>query len=66
MGVSRSEFIRLAVKHEVARLEKELKLKAMAKSFTAMRKNKHYIVDSNDLDIGLHDNKTEDADDWWL
>jgi len=66
LGVSRSEFIRIAVKHEVARVEKDLKLKAMAKSFAAMRKNKQYLAETNDLDLRFNDNPEEESDEWWL
>lgn len=66
LGLSRSEFIRIAVKHEVARMEKELKLKAMAQSFKALRKDKKYLAEINDLDQGFSEDTIEDADDWWL
>ena len=57
LEISLSEFICIAVKREVARLEKERELKYMAKCFKAMRKNNRYIVDSNELDrgFGAHD-----------
>lgn len=55
LGISRSEFIRIAVRHEVVRLEKEIKLKAMAKSFLAMRKDKSAIIQLEDFDHGFGD-----------
>lgn len=65
LGISRSEFIRIAVKHEVARLEKQLKLQSMAKSFQAMRKNERYLAESKELDLGFSDKIKGDEDDWW-
>ncbi|MBX9587143.1 MAG: ribbon-helix-helix protein, CopG family [Gammaproteobacteria bacterium] len=65
MGISRTEFIRVAVKHEVARIEKEMMLRSMVKSFQAMRKDKHYITESEALDEGFSGEKIEDRDDWW-
>ena len=65
MGISRTEFIRVAVKHEVARIEKDMMLKSMAKSLHAMRKDKRYMAESKTLDDGFPDNEIEDSDDWW-
>jgi len=65
LGISRSEFIRIAVKHEVVRLEKEMKLKSMAKSFAAMRKDKNAMSELEELDQGFSDEIIEDKDDWW-
>lgn len=65
MGISRSEFIRIAVKHEVKRLEKELQLKSMAKSFEVMRSHADYVSESDNLDITLGADLIEDEDDWW-
>lgn len=62
MGISRTEFIRVAVKHEVARIEKEMMLRSMAKSFQAMRKDKPHMTESAILDEGFADEK-EDSDD---
>ena len=66
MSISRSEFIRLAIKHEVDRHEKALKLEAIAKSFKAMSKDQPYLDDSELLDKGFSDGLEEgENDDWW-
>lgn len=65
MGISRTEFIRVAVKHEVARIEKEMILRSMAKSFQAMQKDKRYSAELETLDEGFSDENIEDSDDWW-
>lgn len=63
MGISHTEFIRVAIKHEVARIEKKMILRSMAKSFQAMRKDKRCMTESAALDKGLSDEK-EDSDGW--
>ncbi len=66
LGVSRSEFIRQAVIHELEKLTKRTKENNIISSFEAMKKSDIYSKESNLLDDGLAENIDIDEEDvWW-
>jgi metal-responsive CopG/Arc/MetJ family transcriptional regulator len=65
LGVSRSEFVRQAVIHELEKLAKRTKENNIISSFESMKKSKSYFKESEFLDDGLVENINSDEDDWW-
>lgn len=65
MGISRSEFIRLAVAHELKAYQARLEEQAMIDSMLAMKSSKSY---QRELDTRMNDFSSdlpEDKDEWW-
>lgn len=65
LGVSRSEFIRQAVIHELEKLAKRTKENDIVSSFEAMKKSKTYLKEIGFLDDGLAENINGEEDVWW-
>jgi len=66
LGVTRTEFIRQAVIHEL----KNFKIKniedKMIKSFQAMKKSKEYLIENEELDNSFgYDLENNDIGEWW-
>lgn len=66
LGVSRSEFIRQAVIHELEKLAKRTKENNIISSFEAMKKSKTYSKESKILDDNLSESiDIDEEDEWW-
>jgi metal-responsive CopG/Arc/MetJ family transcriptional regulator len=66
LGVSRTEFIRRAVIHELKNFKIKNIENNMIKSFEAMKKSKDYLIESEELDVGFGcDLKNKDVGEWW-
>lgn len=66
LGVSRSEFIRQSVIHELDRLAKRTKENNIISSFNSMKKSDNYFKESNLIDDQLTEDINIDEDDeWW-
>lgn len=65
LGVSRSEFIRQAVIHELEKLTKRTKENNIISSFEAMKKSDIYSKESSLLDDGLAESIDNEGEDWW-
>lgn len=65
LGITRTELIRQALRHELARVQREQELKAMAASFRAMRGSETYLAETCELDNGLAEALPDHAEDWW-
>jgi metal-responsive CopG/Arc/MetJ family transcriptional regulator len=65
LGVSRTEFIRRAIQHELDRYEMEREQAEMAKSFKAMKKSKTYMEESDEIMSGLDMQLPKDKNEWW-
>ena len=65
LGISRTQFIRNAILHEVARVERKHLLHGMIKDFQAMKKDSTYQEFSKELDEGLDDDLLPDEGKWW-
>ena len=66
LGVSRTEFIRRAVIHELKNFKIKNIENNMIKSFEAMKKSKDYLIESEELDVGFgFDLKNNDVGEWW-
>lgn len=65
IGISRMEFFRRAIQHEIESLQTRWEQEAMAKSFKAMRKHPSYLEDVERLDQGFSETLPEEKDAWW-
>lgn len=65
MGISRTEFIRQAVAHELKHFQEALEEKAMVASMVAMKKSKSYLKEADDIIEGFSMNSPKDKNKWW-
>lgn len=65
MGISRSEFIRLAVAHELKLYQTRLAEKAMLDSFKAMKNSKAYLDEIEKSMDEFGSDLPDDEDEWW-
>lgn len=65
LGISRTQFIRQAIAHELAKLEAQLEQEAMVEAFSAMKENKQYLEESEELTEQLNSELPNEEEDWW-
>lgn len=65
MGISRTEFIRQAVLHELKHFHEQLEEKAMVSSMKAMKESKSYQKEADDIFEGLDIDLPKDKNEWW-
>ncbi len=65
LGISRTQFIRLAIAHELKRLEREDALDAMVEAFIAMKHGTNYIAEAGEMDESFSAPLPDDEDEWW-
>ncbi|GMR09000.1 MAG: hypothetical protein BMS9Abin26_2012 [Gammaproteobacteria bacterium] len=65
IGITRTELIRQALRHELDEIEARLERAAMAEALTAMRDDPACISESEALYEGLSEALPEEADNWW-
>lgn len=65
LGLSRTELIRQAIRHELDAIAARLEREAMAAALARMQGDETYRLDSEALDAGLEDRVAEEPDAWW-
>lgn len=65
LGLSRTELIRQAIRHELDAIAARLEREAMAAALASMQGDASYRLDSEALDAGLEDRVAEEPDAWW-
>ena len=65
LGLSRTEFIRRAIIHELKELQLKMEKEAMVKSFLAMKTNKDYLNESNEIIESWDSVLPKDKEEWW-
>lgn len=65
LGISRTQFIRYAVMHEIERVKKQTLLNAMADDFEKMKTDPEYLALSKEIEEGLNESLPEDNNKWW-
>lgn len=65
MGISRTEFIRQAVLHELKHFQAKLEEEAMVASIKAMKKSKNYDKEVEDIVDGFSTDLPKDKNKWW-
>ncbi|MDC0865103.1 hypothetical protein OAP56_04070 [Rickettsiaceae bacterium] len=66
LGISRSDFIRLSVIHELKDISKKNQEDNIISSFNSMKKSKEYLSEGCSLDDGLSEAiNIDEGDNWW-
>lgn len=65
LGISRTQFIRQAVAHELENLEAKFEQEAIIKSFIAMKNEKSYLEQAEEISQELNVDLPSDKDEWW-
>ena len=65
IGISRTELIRRALRHELDEVKSQLEREAMAQAFEIMRDDPAYHREREELDLGLDEVLPGEADGWW-
>ena len=65
LGLSRTEFIRRAIKHEIKQVRARLEEQEMVKSLQAMKNDKEYMQLSEELTTGFVAHLPDEEDQWW-
>jgi len=65
LGVSRTQFIRQAIAHEIDHFHAQLEEIAMAKSMEAMKKDKRYLAESDDIMDTFNADLPKEKKEWW-
>lgn len=65
LGLSRSEFIRRAIIHELNYVDQTMKLKKMQEAFKAMAHDKDYQKLTAEFDEAFSDKLPDDPEKWW-
>jgi len=65
IGISRTELIRQALRHEVDKIKAQLERVEMAEALRAMSTDTHYIQESESVYKGLEEKMPEEPENWW-
>lgn len=65
LGLSRTEFIRRAIKHEIKQVKAKMEEQAMAKSLLAMKQDMQYSQLSDEITTYFVADLPDEEDDWW-
>ncbi len=66
LGISRTELIRLALRHEMERIKACRERAAMREALSRMKGDEAYLADSGELDEGLEPCLPRERDQWWM
>ena len=65
IGISRTELIRRALRHELNEVKSQLEREAMAHALELMRDDPAYQLESEELDAGLDEVLPGEEEGWW-
>lgn len=65
LGVSRAQFIRLALEEAIATWKKQQEIVGMIKAFEAMKHDKEYMKEANEIMDGLNSDLPDEEEEWW-
>ncbi|WP_341793764.1 MULTISPECIES: ribbon-helix-helix domain-containing protein [unclassified Rickettsia] len=65
LGVSRTEFIRQAVIHELSNFQFQTEQAGIIKSFAAMKKSKKYLAETTEITEALNSELPQEREKWW-
>jgi metal-responsive CopG/Arc/MetJ family transcriptional regulator len=65
LGISRTEFIRQAVIHELKTVQSKLEQNEIIQCFNTMKTSKMYIAEAEGIMSELDINISEEKDEWW-
>lgn len=65
LGISRTEFIKQAIVHELENLKRKQAQANIVKSFASMKKSEAYVKQADQIIDGLEDLLPDEEDLWW-
>lgn len=65
LGISRTQFIRQAIAHELQHFQAQLEQEAMINSISAMKKNKKYLEEAEKISAELNSDLPKEENEWW-
>ena len=65
LQVTRAQFIRMAIEHEIKRRQIHEEQLAMVKCFSFMKKNKEYLAESEEIMQGFNTPLDDEKEQWW-
>ncbi|MDP3558737.1 MAG: hypothetical protein Q8R79_00105 [Legionellaceae bacterium] len=65
LHISRAHLIRIALENEIKAYFIRQEQEELVKSFNAMKKNKHYLQESETIMDGLNTDYSDKSDEWW-
>lgn len=65
LGISRTQFIRQAIKHELENYQSKLEQEAIVKSISAMKKSRKYLDEAEKITESLYSSLPDEEDEWW-
>jgi metal-responsive CopG/Arc/MetJ family transcriptional regulator len=65
LHLSRAQFIRRAISHELQHFQKKLEQEAMANSVQAMKDSVDYLQDIEEIESQLNTSLLENEQTWW-
>ncbi len=65
LGMTRSEFIRQALAHEIEQVEAKLERQGLAESLASMGRNWHASLAAEQLDRAMDESLPQEKENWW-
>jgi metal-responsive CopG/Arc/MetJ family transcriptional regulator len=65
LGISRTQFIRQAIAHELKNFQSQLEQKAIVGSISAMKNSKTYLKEAEKITEELNANLPDEGENWW-
>lgn len=65
LGMTRSEFIRQALAHEIEQVEAKLERQALAQSLASMGRNWQASLAAEQLDRAMDESLPQEKENWW-
>lgn len=65
LGISRTQFIRQAIAHELENFQAQLEQEAIIRSMTAMKNSKSYLEEAEKIVDGFNADLPNDGEEWW-
>jgi metal-responsive CopG/Arc/MetJ family transcriptional regulator len=65
LGISRTQFIRQAIAHEIENFQSQLEQEAIVRSITSMKDNKNYLKEAEEIMEGFPTDMPNDGEEWW-
>jgi metal-responsive CopG/Arc/MetJ family transcriptional regulator len=65
LGVSRTQFIRIAIAHELENFKQKSQQEEIVNSFSVMKKSKDYLQEAEKIYKGFDTDLPDEGDEWW-
>lgn len=65
LGISRTQFIRQAIAHEIKNFQSQLEQEAIVKSITAMKADDDYLKEAEKIIEEFPADLPDDGEEWW-